>query len=614
MLYLNRFRSVEVVQRYASFLRWFMPDALGQRKLLVMFVILASAVGVGFQAMTFGAIIYYANLIATGQHLTADLYLIEIDLDPRVSVQLLIATSISALSFLALSALSVYFARIGNIKMGRNYNEHCIERLLNLVGKDKQPVLKTVEGKYIDDKYLMRMMIGDARLCGRVLRIMLDMIVPITTLLVAFSVLIYLNAKLTLIVLVCMSAFILFQAHVSRSGARDTKKFEGYTPIVLKILKGLLSQNSTQIEHLPKNKSHKPKSYRSVSDQSGALRRQFNAFEGRIRATEQSRLVSALFTAIMVGLLLFILGSKIITSGIGWSELVVYLVALRFAMTSLQLVFGQLTTMNRFYPQLQRYISFVRSYPTKIQNSKSARLLPIILDVKDSASMGGSHRLILNRGNLVAISSIHEVNKYTYSHLVSHISKAADLSVEEVLSDTIFLSSKHSLVGYAASQIFSPNNKDEIPQINSDSKWLKDFRSIVPSFDSCINNTQWEKMSSDLRNILLLKSLENCHEELVLIESSMLQGLEEEDWILIRRNLNGKLLFVSYESQGTDCIEELDFDHVVIAEEDKVFAMGDLSWYKKEKSRIQLHMRRISTKYTPNAVGALGVEEDFEMG
>lgn len=614
MLNLDRFRFAEIFRRYASFLKWFLPDTMRQYKLSVALVIVTSTIGVGFQALTFGAIIYYANLLASGDHLVADLYLMQIDLNPRESLELLMVASVATLVCLALSATFIYFARTGNINIGRRYNEYCIERLLDLVARDKQPILETPEGKFVDEKYLMRMMVGDARLCGRVLRIMLDMIVPIITLLFAFGVLLYLNAELTFIILACMSGYVAFQAHVSRGGAKNTQKFEGYTPLVIKILRDLLNQNTTLTNHISKKTSYKSRSYRSISDRSGAIRSQFNAFEGRVRATEQSRLISGLFTAIMVGLLLFILGQRIITSGIGWGELLVYLVALRFAMISLQLVFGQLTTVNRFYPQIQRYGRFVCTYPVALPEKLPTVVLPVTLNIGDSLNIGGESKLIISPGERVAILVSFVINKYNYAYLIRQVAEAANFSIDQAQENTLFISSNHSLVGYTLRQIFSLKKKDEFSKIDLSDAYLDKLRANIIGLDTHINRTQWEAMDTKLKSLLLLKSVISCREKLILIDFKLIQEVSSDELAIVIGQLNEKLLLIAYENQHSAQIEHLANDIVLISTEEKIIAGGSLAWYARQRSVIAVHMPKQNPRELANRSGDLGTEEDYEMG
>jgi hypothetical protein len=460
----------------------------------------------------------------------------------------------------------------------------------------------------------MRMMVGDARLCGRVLRIMMDMIVPIITLLFAFGALLYLNVALTFIILAGMSGYLFFQAYVSRGGAKETKKFEGYTPLVIKILRDLLSQSITLINHLPKKASHNSRSYRSISDRSGAIRSQFNAFEGRVRATEQSRLVSGLFSAIMVGLLLFILGQKIITSGIGWGELLIYLVALRFTMTSLQLVFGQLTTVNRFYPQIQRYGLFISNYPLALPNNNQDLALPVTLNIGDTLNIGSDQKLTISSGDRIAALVPFAINKYNYAHLIGQIAEVTNSPVNQLLANTLFLSSNHSLVGYTLRQVFSFKKLDDFSQIDLPDMFLDDLRKTIPSLDAHINGTQWESLGKKIKSLLLLTSVICCPENLILIDSKLIHEIDSVELMLAMELLNDKVLLIVYETQHSVEIEHLAGNAVFISAGEKIIAGGSLAWYARHKAVVTERIPKQSPREVLNSLGEMGTEVDYELG
>ena len=53
--------------RYASFIRWLLPDALGLSKGLALAVLAAGFLGVAFQVQAFGMIIYYVQHFSSGE-------------------------------------------------------------------------------------------------------------------------------------------------------------------------------------------------------------------------------------------------------------------------------------------------------------------------------------------------------------------------------------------------------------------------------------------------------------------------------------------------------------------------------------------------------------------
>jgi sugar phosphate isomerase/epimerase len=92
----------------------------------------------------------------------------------------------------------------------------------------------------------------------------------------------------------------------------------------------------------------------------GPIARHLDAYVGRLRANHNSELVTNTVTGIGVVLILASKGSHILATGQGWSELAVYMVALRVNLTSVTQASKTLTSVNRFYPQVARYFRFLQ--------------------------------------------------------------------------------------------------------------------------------------------------------------------------------------------------------------------------------------------------------------
>lgn len=611
----NKFRLAAIIHRYFSFLGWFLPDSVLRYRLSVTVVVITSLVGVGFQALTFAAIIFYANLLATGDHLIANLYGLDIDLNPRQSIELLLATSVTSLIFLSLSSLSIYFSRVQNIGIARRYNEYCIQRIMILLERGKQPFHENLGLDQLNDKYILRMVLAESRICGRVLRTLLDMIVPLITLIFALGTLLYLDVAITGIVFLFLLGYLVCQAYISRYGAISTSDFENYRPLVTRKLKEILRRSISANNHRgAKGNSYLIKNLCKQSFRSGVIKKQFDAFDIRIKVTEQSRLLTGFFAALMVCLLFFILGQKIIVSGFGWGGLLVYLVALRFAMTSLQLVFGQITTVNRFYPPVQRYSRFVRAYTAELPNKIPNITLPLTLNIGDPLNIGGDPKLTINTGERIAVVVAFVINKYNYAYLIRQVAELTNFPLNQILANTLFISSNHSLVGYTLRQIFSLEKKDEFSQIDLPDTCLDELRTKIPGLDVHINSTQWEGLDKIIKSLLLLESVISSPEKLILIDFKLIEGIDLDELVLVMGQLNEKVLLIAYENQHSAQIEHFAGNAVLISAGEKVIAGGNRAWYRKQKSVIAEHMPKQSPREVVNSSGEMGTEDDYELG
>ena len=81
--------------------------------------------------------------------------------------------------------------------------------------------------------------------------------------------------------------------------------------------------------------------------------------EGRLRTASRATLIGQHLALISIFLLFMLVGVKIIFMKEGWSQFVVYLVALRYFVQNFQQVNKTLTGINRFYANITRQYQFV---------------------------------------------------------------------------------------------------------------------------------------------------------------------------------------------------------------------------------------------------------------
>jgi hypothetical protein len=64
----------------------------------------------------------------------------------------------------------------------------------------------------------------------------------------------------------------------------------------------------------------------------------------------------------VVSIILLTMGLDIIRERAGWGCMLNYVVAFHFATMGIQGVYAAITSINRFYPQMRRYMTFVQGF------------------------------------------------------------------------------------------------------------------------------------------------------------------------------------------------------------------------------------------------------------
>lgn len=336
----------EQIGRYRTVVAWFAKDAYGRFRGRVLLIFAYSLLAMGCLMGALGVIFFYIRALEDGTVLTYGAY----EIVTRESTVLLIAAATAGLLLFAASFVFKYAANLQALAIGRAYEEHCTRRAIALIGAHGgRPEARAWAGE------TARLIQSDPRLCGRVARITVNMILPVLVFAATFAVLLVLDLWLTLAVIVLIGAALPFLYVVNVRGARHSIAMEETKKAAIASKRQLVATNAER--GAPLNPDS-PEMRQPFSE--GAMARHLDAYVGRLRASDNSELVTNIVMGIGVVVILASKSSQILATGQGWSELAVYMVALRVNLTSVTQASTTLTSVNRFYPQVARYFRFLR--------------------------------------------------------------------------------------------------------------------------------------------------------------------------------------------------------------------------------------------------------------
>ena len=591
--------SLKLFTRYASFLRWLLPDSMWRTRWLTLAILATGFLGVTFQVQVFAMIIYYARHFSSGEIIS----LAGRTLDPRSSTGLLAGGSLAVAVLLILSALCVYFSRRSILRMGREYEEFCSKRVFYLLGLNTD-VFSATDETAIGDSYLFRLVKSDSRFAGRVLRMLLSLIIPGITLAVAVAVLFYLEASLTLIIAILACVFLLYQYRVSKEAAGHSIRFEKLAPAAGREYKGL-------IEHFKQQSTpDESRGQVELAFARGPVKKQLDAYEGRLRAVEKSRLVSGLFMALVLGLIMLIMGASIIREGAGWGRLLIYVVALRFAMTNLQNSFAIMTSVNRFYPQVHRYFLFVQSlrhddqteYPVPEQYELQVGKCPIV---------GSEDRLVVGRGGRLAFVTPLKLNRYTLAVVTKGMLGEDEQTFKGALYSMRFATTGHSSPGMSLRRALGLNAKAQWDDLKSwfpdEELWQLAREKLPESEDKEISPKTWDTVEPKIKFALSLISALNSDCRWALIDAKALSLLDVEYAKFYLDLLREKIVVLVF-NENLFRIGAYGEDAVAVVGEEALLGLGSPAWFLTVRGEVEETLGLSSGKKKRKA----GIEEDEE--
>ena len=569
------------LRRYLIFLRWLIPDSLFRFKQTTFVILISGFMGLAFQAQVFLMIIYYARHFSSG----TSIEIFGQVFDPRSSIELLVLASLCVLLSLILSAIMNYFSRSSIIKIARKYAEYCSNRVLHLLSSGLI-IDSSIHNDKTISKSLQRVVTTDSRMCSRVLRNLLGMIVPLLTLMAAFVVLIYIDMFLTLFVIAVLMIVLFLQYHLSRIIVGHSMAFEELGPRVSHEYRALI-ESFKEREHVSTDTEfNDSKVFFSTSS---PVYKYQDAYFGRLHTVESSNFVSDIFKAVILGIILFGMGASIIYTGTGWGRLLIYLVALNYITINLRKIFASIIGINRFYPQLRRYFYFIQSF--RIQDKyifPSPEYYEITLANKGLS--GSLESLNLEKGALTALVTPLELNRYTVVAMAESIIGDREEILKSILPSLRFATSSQSCPDMSLRKALNLDDTATRDDLKSwfpdDALWTQTRKQIPDDLDKILNANDWKKIQPEIKFLFSLIAIirSECH--FVFLDKNGVRLLPDAIWKKIVEYLKDRIVTLVY-CKNISGIGTYGETHVIITDEENILGLGSLEWLRKVHTEVK---------------------------
>ena len=335
--------------RYRQTARLVLSDSLWRFRRRLAVLLLIAGASLVLQVAALGAFIFYARRLESG----AGIDFAGMSIDPTRSIGLLAVAVVGGGLLFILSSWSRLYVERGFYDIAWRYGLFCSERTVALLSA---ALNGSGSGRLrLDEAEIREMTKSRPVLCGRVLNRLMSAL-PLAASLVVFSgILLYLDPVLTLLVaaIVLVSSALYYGLSVEASKLiprRETEERE-------------MGEDRRRLLDFVK------RSNRALGREDPVLRRlvgqgSFSAFfairfQPQVLAARSMHVgnITLAVVLIVVGL---VKGSKIITTGAGIGDLLVFLLAGRMAMTSVMGVMNGLVRVNLYYAKVADYFQTVK--------------------------------------------------------------------------------------------------------------------------------------------------------------------------------------------------------------------------------------------------------------
>lgn len=268
------------------------------------------------------------------------------------SYLLLGLASVACLVLFLVGFLAKYMAETRSLRVAAEQEVQCVREALDGIGRyGGDPHVAQFQPVYI------KLIGNDSRVCGMVTRLGIRLMLPVTMAVGTLACLVYLDAVLTAILAVLALATLPLLYRINVRSAKFSMAFERES-VAANLAKRQAAEAYARHWTKAPRKDVEPVTiddYLNI----GTIRTSMSSFTARLKANEESNLVISVLMGVAVFAILVHKGFSILDSHQGWAFITVYFILLRVCLSAFLQAANILTTINRMYPQLKRYQTFI---------------------------------------------------------------------------------------------------------------------------------------------------------------------------------------------------------------------------------------------------------------
>ena len=584
--------------RYGRVISWVFRDALIRFRRDTLTAAMLGYLGLLAQGIALGVMVTYARAIEKG----TDFNFLGRTADPRVEMWMLFTVAGVIIVLLAISAGFIYLSRLRAYDLVREYEEFCTKRIFSLLARLPSPRSPLASLNLTDRKTYQ--LLRDARYSARILILLIFSFQAAVTVVIAYVGLLFINAPLSLLITGLIVLSLVFLYRVSIWGARHSIRMEKHSPGAAAEKRQIL----TDLKRAPAPSATVGNQVETMLA-SGTMKNFLDAYIGRLRQPESSKLVTNLLTAAALFSILVIEGSALLKGQDNWSTLVVYLVALRYFLNNLSVVANTYTKLNRFFPLLRTHHEFIKDA------SAAGEDPPVVTVDYELRPPGPALDELpiptLKRGSVVGLMLPGPLTRFSLAPLIGSLGVDPAASRELVLSSYRLcltpggaasppLSLRHAF-GFDASRDDAALSADLVALLGSEK---------VPLLDTSASDKALESLSDEGRSVMAVLAGIHSDAEILVVEAWELAAVSPQVLEALRARLSSKVLVVAHRAPGrlTGRFDEVGH---IISTETKVLGWAHTHWIVENPERLEELLARETGAAAASAqVDELLLDED----
>jgi len=336
------------LSRYRKIIVWLATDIKGLYGHLVFKIFVAFVSSLVFKFLALLILSKYIHLVQSSPQRVLQVRQFSL---PVESHEFLALAAISCLVIFILSFAAKYWGEVALLRLMADYEIFCTRRAAGDIaryGGDER--LKPWQ------PYFLNIIGTDVRYCGLVARIGIRLLMPAGTVFMAMTALFYIDARLTFLLFFLMALCIPPLYKINIRGAKSSHLFEKQNKEASNAKKRAIREITAALSDGFQGDAKAMISAKLDAHPIGAA---MDSYMSRLRSTEESSFLLGLLMGVAIVAILLFKGFQVLDAGQGWALIAIYFVVLRLCLGALMQAANMLTAINRMYPQLSRYQTFV---------------------------------------------------------------------------------------------------------------------------------------------------------------------------------------------------------------------------------------------------------------
>lgn len=589
------------VRLFGNIVGWFLTDIRRNAKGLFVIIFALSVLGVFARLAAIGSFMIYVN----AQQKSQPIILGGVELPSDTEWPTLLLWGSAVLGLAITTGIATYLANVATFRMAREAMRRVVDRAMTVVAAGQTRPLPVADGVTVTAASRKALM-GDAMMFMRAMLVFGSVAVPLVTFCVSIGVLFKFNAQLTLILAPVLVIYVVPFYRLNRTIAKASRAYEQRRQRGAGVL-GRLLTFASQTQYPGITRPAWADLHRSEPKGQSPM----DAFRWIILSRRQVSALQDVFLGVVLFALLIVFGLFLASDRVAWMPLLVYLIALRYAIQGMGQTASAVVTINRFAPQILRLKGFASLdvEAAGVGIDEEAKLWTF--HAAQPGLNGSAHSAKPQPGDVVACIDGCPIDSYRLVEFCRRLLGTANRrKCNRLLGAMFYCGDVRSFPGLSVVQLLtgerepSATTVDEAKRVLDRFGVLHEIEALPSGMETTLGPESTEGLSPLCRYALCLVPGVRSSRQYFVLDWKPLARMGSEARQAVFQLLSDRIVMLVSIGAPVDLLSQASL--VVVLDESTISGIGDAQWFGALEDESQRRLQSVET------ASGLDEEEDVE--